>query len=120
MLSSSDMLGGWDQLTQLHVCTKENSPPEEIPAYLNQWRKAFEGFHKEILFRKNLHLDVAALQTELYVAEPWAAAIEEGIRRHPTAQPPLPFWVSGDIYLFLDTVPMSLVACIPSALLSVA
>lgn len=51
--------------------------------YLNQWRKvgAFGGFHREILFRKNLHLDVAALQIEFYLAEPWASAIKGGIRR---------------------------------------
>lgn len=56
---------------------------EEIPTYLNQGRKgdAFEGFHREILFRKKLHSDVAALQTEFYLAELWAAAIKGGIRR---------------------------------------
>lgn len=66
-----------------HLHQGKLSSQKEIPAYPNQWRKvgAFEVFQREIFFRKNSHLDRAALQTEFYLAEPWAAPIEGGIRR---------------------------------------
>lgn len=75
-----------------------------MPTYLNQWRKvgAFEGFHREILFRKNLHLDMAALQTEFYFAEPWAAGIEGGIRRLRLLSQLSHLYISGCLGTFVS------------------
>lgn len=75
------------------------------------------------MFRDILHLDVPPLQTESYLAGPWAAAMKGdigGLRLLPWLSRLFTLGYLGTcLYLFLVTVPMSLLACVPPALPSV-